>query len=108
MALLHGIDPREAADPSAMPVDSIITEFPAPMTSSGTSLVITAGVMMFLTGAWTIMRVVARKIRKLPFFIEDYLYFVGFTIFWATALSFILGKTDPPFLVLHSPRRLLN
>jgi hypothetical protein len=94
MPLLRELNPREATDLSSAPVD-LITGFPASMTPLGTSLIITVAVMMFLTGACTIMRIDARKIRELPFAIEDYLYFAGFAIFWATALGFILGKTVP-------------
>lgn len=70
----------------------MITEFPAPIAGSGASLITTAAVMMFLTGAWTVMRIVSRRIRKVAIATEDYLYFTGFALFWATAMSFILGK----------------
>lgn len=92
MSLIRGIVPRQAAADSS----NMITDFPAPITRQGASLIITAVVMILLTSAWTVMRIVSRKIRKLPFATEDYLYFVGFALFSATALSFILGESHCP------------
>ncbi|KAK1462142.1 integral membrane protein [Colletotrichum melonis] len=54
----------------------ILDKFP-PLTPSGATLVATASVMLCLTTCWTVFRVWARKITKIPYLTEDYLYFTA-------------------------------
>ncbi|KAK1676768.1 hypothetical protein BDP55DRAFT_741227 [Colletotrichum godetiae] len=62
---------------SATPAPVIIADTFPPLTSSGAALVATASVMLWLTTCWTIFRVWARKITKIPYLTENYLYFTA-------------------------------
>ncbi|KAK1545736.1 integral membrane protein [Colletotrichum paranaense] len=85
----NAIRVRQAGGTTPAPA-IILDKFP-PLTSSGTTLVATASVMLCLTTCWTVFRVWARKITKIPYLTEDYLYFTAQLLFYGAAACFILA-----------------
>jgi hypothetical protein len=59
----------------------------------GKSLLVTNCVMLVLTLAWTIMRVIARRIRKRSFLASDYAYFVGQLAFIAMFTTVAISES---------------
>ncbi|TDZ23898.1 Satratoxin biosynthesis SC1 cluster protein 4 [Colletotrichum orbiculare MAFF 240422] len=72
---------------------AIITDRSPPLTSSGASLVAAASVMVVLTTCWTAFRIWARRITKISYLAEDYLYFAAQLLYYGAATGFILAVT---------------
>ncbi|KAF5500634.1 Satratoxin biosynthesis SC1 cluster protein 4 [Colletotrichum siamense] len=89
MAMPHNLAHRQNEAVNS----AIITEKYPPLTPTGASLVAATSVMLILTTCWTAFRIWARRITKISYLTEDYLYFAAQSLYYGASACFILAVT---------------